>query len=124
MAAQCWNKESDLIAALKSYTQADEDGVMVKVSRQACDEAADRIAALERALAAAQAERDLAIAHDRQPYPTAHAYEQACKALEAARADAAALRAAIESARPYMMNPAHEILDAAIDAARKEGGNG
>jgi hypothetical protein len=27
-------------------------------------------------------ERDLAIAHDRQPYPTAHAYEQVCKALE------------------------------------------
>ncbi len=29
-----------------------------------------------------EAERDLAIAHDRQPYPTAHAYEQVCKALE------------------------------------------
>jgi hypothetical protein len=27
-------------------------------------------------------ERDLAVAHDRQPYPTAWAYEQACKALE------------------------------------------
>jgi hypothetical protein len=27
-------------------------------------------------------ERDLAITHDRQPYPTADAYEQACKALE------------------------------------------
>lgn len=26
-------------------------------------------------------ERDLAITHDRQPYPTAWAYEQACKAL-------------------------------------------
>jgi hypothetical protein len=26
-------------------------------------------------------ERDLAVAHDRQPYPTAWAYEQACKAL-------------------------------------------
>lgn len=47
MAAQHFNQESDLIAALKSYTQADEDGVMVKVSRQACDEAVERIAALE-----------------------------------------------------------------------------
>jgi len=27
-------------------------------------------------------EPDLAIAHDRQPYPTAWAYGQACKALE------------------------------------------
>lgn len=29
---------------------------------------------------AAERERDLAIAHDRQPYPTAWAYEQVCKA--------------------------------------------
>lgn len=36
-------------------------------------------------LAKAIQERDLAIAHDRQPYPTAWAYEQACKALESAR---------------------------------------
>jgi len=32
-------------------------------------------------------ERDLAVAHDRQPYPTAWAYEQACRALADARAD-------------------------------------
>jgi hypothetical protein len=30
-------------------------------------------------------QRELAIAHDRQPYPTAHAYEAACKALWAQR---------------------------------------
>jgi hypothetical protein len=36
-----------LIEALKSYQQADEDGVMVLVSRQACDEAADTISALQ-----------------------------------------------------------------------------
>ena len=36
-------------------------------------------------------ERDLAIAHDRQLYPTAHAYEQVCKALEMAKARLAAL---------------------------------
>jgi len=41
-------------------------------------------------------ERDLAIAHDRQPYPTAWAYEQACVALERhrERADAAEARLA------------------------------
>ena len=54
MPAQHFNQESDLIAALRSYTQADADGVMVKVSRQACDEAAERIAQLERDLADAQ----------------------------------------------------------------------
>ena len=43
----------------------------------------------ERARAdAIERERDLAIAHDRQPYPTAWAYDQACKALTAAKARA------------------------------------
>jgi hypothetical protein len=32
-----------LIEAIRSYQQADEDGVMVLVSRQACDEAATEI---------------------------------------------------------------------------------
>lgn len=36
-------------------------------------------------LLATEAQRDLAIAHDRQPYPTAWAYEQACTALETHR---------------------------------------
>lgn len=30
----------------------------------------------------AEAQRDLAVAHDRQPYPTAHAYEHVCKARD------------------------------------------
>lgn len=58
MAAQHWNQGSDLTTALKSYTQADEDGVMVKVSRQACDEAVERIAQLEADLAAVQSEAE------------------------------------------------------------------
>lgn len=32
-----------IVNALRNYQQADEDGVMVLVSRQACDEAADEI---------------------------------------------------------------------------------
>ena len=39
---------------------------------------AERDAAVRRA-EEAEAERDLAIAHDRQPYPTAWAYEQVCR---------------------------------------------
>ena len=39
---------------------------------------AERAAAVRRA-EEAEAERDLAIAHDRQPYPTAWAYEQVCR---------------------------------------------
>lgn len=34
----------------------------------------------------AEAERDLAIAHDRQPYPTADAYERVCATLAATKA--------------------------------------
>jgi len=35
----------------------------------------------------AEAERDLAIAHDRQPYPTAWAYEKVCETLSRVKAD-------------------------------------
>lgn len=47
------------------------------------------------ALTEAKRERDEAIAHDRQSYPTAWAYEQACKALQGHkdRADAAEAQA-------------------------------
>lgn len=34
---------ADLVRALRSYQQADEEGIMVLVSRQACEEAAARI---------------------------------------------------------------------------------
>jgi len=34
---------TDLIQRLRAYQQADEEGVIVKVSRQACDEAADAL---------------------------------------------------------------------------------
>jgi hypothetical protein len=42
----------------------------------------NEIATLIARLRAAEAERDLAIAHDTQPYPTAWAYEQACNAAK------------------------------------------
>lgn len=42
-----------LIKALRAYQQADADGVMVLVSRQACDEAAAELEKLEHHLAAA-----------------------------------------------------------------------
>lgn len=54
-------------------------------------------------IAELEAERDQAIAHDRQPYPTAWAYEQACAALEkhrerAEKAEAAIARVEAEAA--------------------------
>lgn len=42
------NEIEKLCEALRSYQQADEDGVIVKVSRQACDEAATALSRLSR----------------------------------------------------------------------------
>jgi hypothetical protein len=54
------------------------------------------------ALEEARKERDLAIAHDRQPYPTAWAYGQACEALERHRERADKAEAALETARQHL----------------------
>ena len=57
------------------------------------------IIALLDELEAAERERDLAIAHDRQPYPTAHAYEMACKARTKWQDRAEAAERVVESLR-------------------------
>ena len=65
-----------------------------------CDNLCDQaLAAIE-----LERERDLAIAHDTQPYPTAWAYEQVCKAreswqerAEAAERDTAELRTIVKA---------------------------
>ena len=44
-------------------------------------------------IAALRNDLALAIAHDRQPYPTADAYERACRARDKAKAEVARLRA-------------------------------
>ena len=44
------------------------------------DAAKDEVDRLRAELARAERERDLAVAHDRQPYPTADAYDRACAA--------------------------------------------
>ena len=53
-----------------------------------------------------RADRDLAIAHDRQPYPTAWAYEQACTALHTQRA----LAATAEQHRDQLAAVLREVL--------------
>ena len=80
------------------------------VYRRVVQNASDQPLALWEVLAAALAdtqarlaevewERDLALAHDRQPYPTAHAYEQVCKALETTSARCEAMREALEKVK-------------------------
>jgi hypothetical protein len=58
-------------------------------------------------------ERDLAIAHDRQPYPTAWAYEQACKAREKHRERADAAEALVAAQRADILREAADICDEA-----------
>lgn len=67
--------------------------------------------AIARYIVVLKAERDQAIAHDRQPYPTADAFEKACAALEKhrARADAA------EADRDRVW----AVIQAAREAARR-----
>ncbi len=59
----------DLIKALRSGEQADMDGTLVKVSRQACEEAADAIEALQAQLAEV---RDKALEDAAQTAETRH----------------------------------------------------
>lgn len=51
---------------------------------------------LRKELAEAKKERDLAIAHDRQAYPTADAYERVCATLEKTKKQLAEARAALQ----------------------------
>ena len=87
---------------------------------------------LRKQLAACEKERDEAIAHDRQPYPTAWAYEQVCKALQASQAREQQLHYLLKYARLYLRG--NEIstedykngaprLTEQIDAIEKELGN-
>lgn len=59
--------------------------------------AAQDVPALIARVRAAEAERDLAIAHDRQPYPTAWAHEQALKALDKKQGELDEAHAALTS---------------------------
>jgi hypothetical protein len=109
-AAAIWERQNpgrqwaDCEYRWRADAEADADAVMAVRDR--------RLEQLTRA-------RDLAIAHDRQPYPTAWAYEQACKALETHRKradDAEATLAAIQRLAdryPVDIDTAH--LEAALD---------
>jgi hypothetical protein len=64
--------------------EAEDDGHVCPTIRVHPDDAVQFAALVDEAhrqQTELRRDRDLAIAHDRQPYPTAWAYEQACKAL-------------------------------------------
>jgi hypothetical protein len=79
--------------------------------------AVNALPALLDRLEAAERERDLAIAHDLHPYPTAHAYEKVCVALETAkkRAEAAERRVGVlEGSLHTAMQKYRELRDRVI----------
>jgi hypothetical protein len=49
-------------------------------------------------------ERDLAIVHDAQPYPTAEAYERVCEVLNKTKTDNLRLQKAVDDARKIFLN--------------------
>jgi len=68
----------------------------------------------------AETERDLAITHDRQPYPTAWAYERACEALNKHKLRADILEAAArELIRFYDVDPTDSAVDNSIKNLRR-----
>lgn len=75
-------------------------------------------ARLRDALVQAENDRDEAIAHDRQPYPTSWAYDQACAALEKHRTRAEdnaekinSVRSAITSGRVFRTSSGQPVID-------------
>lgn len=70
-----WIRPNELV-----FTHKPEHGISHKYTRS--DIAKQREKELKR-------ERDLAIAHDRQPYPTAEAYEKVCEVLHKREAELA-----------------------------------
>jgi uncharacterized Zn finger protein (UPF0148 family) len=108
-------------------TQVNEDDGYVRHSE--C-----RIAELRAELERVTKEWDLAIAHDTQPYPTAWAYEQACKALENAKTERDKAREQRDRAMEFadhksecelhFMNPCdcgfREILEEIAEERRKK----
>jgi hypothetical protein len=71
----------------------------------------ERFEMVQARIAAVEKERDLAIAHDRQPYPTADAYDAACAALEKHRKRADALAAAVHRMAMTAYNSGHVAGD-------------
>ena len=71
----------ELVKALRAGEQADMDGTLVKVSRQACEEAADAIEALQARVAKKDAE--IAAARDKALDDAARMVDCACECRDA-----------------------------------------
>jgi hypothetical protein len=86
----------------------------------------EQLAAATKRAETAEAERDLAIAHDRQAYPTAWAYGQACAALEKQRERAETAEESVRLLREgvalidQQRNETDDVTRAEFEAAMNE----
>lgn len=100
-------EDGELCKALTSYQQADEDGVMVLVSRQACDEAATRIRALASEKEGLRRERDRSRELYQQLRQSIYDYKMETEAAvveaESAESQLSALRAENERLRKALL---------------------
>jgi len=71
---------------LEFYVGQESRGVQVEIAL------GSEIQSLHQERDALRRKRDLAIAHDRQPYPTAEAYENVCAALDKVKRELAELK--------------------------------
>jgi hypothetical protein len=105
-----------------SSTAPTVDELARKAAREICsyNDRLDHVVGVERIIARhfaplqervreLERERNLAVAHDRQPYPTAAAYEAVCKSLDAAVAE--------RDARILEVDQLHDDFDAIAKAA-------
>jgi hypothetical protein len=115
--------------ALRSYEQADEDGVMVLASRQACEEGAALLLTLSQKVKDLTAERDEALKALDENWVQHQRIARAEAALQSSRAQVAALTAVLEDARRDLLTLAHgerdlapavERIDAALSALKTE----
>lgn len=102
-----------------AYAERDQLRASLKYEEDRSVEVAEEMRQLRADLAEARGERDLAVAHDQQPYPTAWAYEQACKALRRKTALLATAIVPPEDAADQLVNAVHWALAPYGDQARE-----
>lgn len=114
-------KMNDLVKALRSGEQADMDGTLVKVSRQACEEAADAIEALQGKLRDMHRRAQTAEAALREPIEAAAPERRtlgrvlANAAFYAEHDRAEALQAQLAEARDKALEDAARMVDCACE---------
>ena len=98
------SEQSPAVKALLNYSQADMDGIIVTVSRQAIHEVVDELDTLRTRAETAEAEltqikEAIAVKGGTEHAPTEWAYLEVCETLRKTKAERDAMRGVVEAAR-------------------------